>query len=123
MLALIASSFAAVSSSQIPTARELYVGCYLLVQGKDVPEAKGAAPDPYSAASCLMVVGIGAEHEAAKPEAERTFCLPSIIAANPYRDMALAYLDFYEATGGKLAAKNSIEVASAAFAAKWPCRR
>lgn len=123
MLVLLASALAVASSSNIPTARELYVGCYLLVQGKDVPEAKGPAPDPYSAAACLMIVGIGAEREAAKPEEERTFCVPSIIAGNPYREMALAYLDFYEATEGKLAERSSIDVARAAFIAKWPCRR
>ena len=121
MLALIASTF--VAASNIPTARELYVGCYLLVQGKDVPLAKGASPDPYSAASCLMVVGVGAETEAAKPQSARLFCIPSLIAANPYRDMALAYVGFYEATNGKLADMNSIQAARAAFVAKWPCPR
>lgn len=111
----------AAATPSIPTAREMYVGCYLLVQGKDVPEARGPAPDPYSAADCLIVMSIGAQHETAKSESEREFCLPSLIAANPYRDMALAYLDFYEATGGKYADQNALPIVQASLIAKWPC--
>jgi len=107
---------------KLPTGREMYVGCYLFVQGKDVPSTNDDDLEPYSAASCFLTAGAAAEAEASKAGQSRFFCLPSTTAVNPYRDMALAYIEFYEASGSKMAELSSLGVMRAALLVKWPCR-
>jgi hypothetical protein len=117
------SALAAAAAFVPPTGRELYVGCYLVIQGQDVPKSTGPSPENFSADACLMVMAIAAEREAAKPPALRTFCIPGVIVAQPYRDMALAYLDYYEKTDAKLFDQNGISVTMSALRSKWRCVR
>jgi len=108
------------ATALVPTGREAYVGCFLLTHGADVPIERD--PPMYSAAECLLLVGIGAEREEGKPIADRRFCPPNTHLPGTLSALAASYVDFYERTGGRLAGASGIDVATAAFSDKWPCR-
>lgn len=105
----------------IPSAREAYVGCYLMTRENDVPLRGGRSPDLYSAASCLMLIGIGFQHEAGKPRPQRNYCIEGPMSDDTLREMAQTYVSYYEANPG-LQNASSVRAMTDAFARRWPCR-
>ena len=108
------------------TARDLYIGCYLLVHNTDVPADQAGHALPFSAANCAVTSILAiANREGASTTKENKFrfCIPdgSQESQNPAIAMAAVYLDFYEMNGPRLAANDGVSVYVSAMILKWPC--
>jgi hypothetical protein len=106
----------------LPTARDLYIGCSLVLRKNDVPQAGKV---PYSAATCavvsleVMILHDGRDLSGGK----RRFCLPlPKDEASHATEMPRAYVEYYEAAGGRFAARDGKTVFIAAMLEKFPCK-
>lgn len=108
-----------------PTAKELYIGCYLLARDTDVPLGPDGHFANYSAANCgEQVLSTMTFREGAKPGGQFRFCLPDTPATReePAVVMAKAYLDFYERKGARLPKDTDGSGAFiVAMVETWPC--
>jgi hypothetical protein len=109
-----------------PTARDLYIGCYLLLHNTDVPADQAGTSLPFSAEKCAVtsVLAIAAREGAnTTKDNQFRFCIPdgSQESQNPAIAMAAVYLDFYEMNGPRLAANDGATVYVSAMILKWPC--
>lgn len=115
-----------------PTARDLYVGCYLYVHGNDVPKDTTGHAENYSASWCgLAAIKAVTYREGEQPEHKGlTFCLPktSEMSTDPARAMAFAYLDYYEKYISYFETKrpgtpsaDGETFYTAAMISRWPC--
>jgi hypothetical protein len=110
-----------------PTARDLYVGCSLLVNDNDVLRNSSGKAERYSAARCAGQ-GLSAityrEGWSQDKDNKYRFCLPKTPEAsqNPTRAMAYAYLEYFEANSFRVAAEDGQTNYTIAMIVKWPCK-
>lgn len=109
-----------------PTARDLYVGCYLSAHQTDVPKDAAGRFERFSGAWCdLASLKAVTNREGKRPEHKGyTFCLPESVELNTNlgRAMALAYLDYYESIVTGIAGQDGETAYTVAMIKKWPCR-
>ena len=108
-----------------PSARDMYVACYLLVNDNDALKQADGKSELYSSSYCnLASLSMIANREGKENPSKYKFCLDSRSATstNIPKAMAFAYLDFYE--GAALKDKGTDGSAAYLFAmmARWPCR-
>lgn len=109
-----------------PTPRDIYVGCYLYLQGIELPRDDQGLARPYSAARCggLAVLAI-ARREGRVPgqRNDLRFCLPDTadVDTDPARAMAAAYIDWYERTGSRMPQREYAGAFTIAMISRWPC--
>jgi hypothetical protein len=108
-----------------PTARDLYIGCYLLLRDTDVPMGSDNKPTAYSAANCgSQVLSTMTYREGAQPGQPFRFCLPDNDESRdrPALMMAQAYVDYYERKSSRVPKDTK---GSALFVVamvdRWPC--
>jgi hypothetical protein len=107
----------------VPTARDLYVGCFLFVNlDGDLRDESGRA-SPYSMQVCAATGMRAMLREGASAPAPNRFCLPQTasIRSNPGREMALAYLEYFEEHASRLADQHGPSVFLSAMINRWPC--
>lgn len=113
-----------------PKARDLYVGCSLLIRGAEtdnVKESRGnekAYTPPYSALQCsftaLIAYGYAKE---IKPGNDWEYCLPdsALLAADPVKAMAAAYVETYEKSRFPDPGKDGLTMMLYMFKIAFPC--
>lgn len=108
-----------------PTARDLYVGCYLMVHRTDVPKDNNGHPEVFSADWCgLAAIKAITYREGDRPEHKGyTFCLPKTaeMGTDPARAMAFAYMDWYESIVTGIEDKDGESAYVVSLIKKWPC--
>ena len=108
-----------------PTARDLYVGCYLYVHRYDVPKDDDGRPQIFSAAWCsLAAIKAISYREGKRPEHKgHTFCLPKTaeLSTDPARAMAFAYMDYYESIVNGIENVDGELAYTVAMIKRWPC--
>lgn len=129
-VAIVALTFSSVAQGRTvpmpePTARDLYIACYLFVHESDVPKGKDGNPQRFSPGWCQIVAmralnfreGKRLEHNGYE------FCLPktSEMATDPARAMAFAFMDHYESVVNGLKEANGTTAYAVAMIEKWPC--
>lgn len=107
-----------------PTARDMYVSCYLLANDTDVFDKPNGKHEKFSATWCgARAIAEIATHEGNGVQSKFKFCLDRDAATrtDPAKAMAYAYLDFYERAD--LRDRNADGRAAYLFAmvARWPC--
>ena len=128
MLALIPTNLASAQNlPEIrPTARDVYVGCFLYLKGTDVALGPGGHNERFSGPMCgLQALGAIA-HREGRIEGHNNklrFCLPKIaeMGSDPVRAMANVYLDYFESVGSRQASADGQLAYTAALIMKWPC--
>ena len=103
-----------------PTAADLYVGCSLFLHHTDVLDQSGS----FSATECsLVALGAIANREGHIASKFR-FCLPKDAAmrADPARQMAGAYVDYFEKQAPKIATQEGRAFFIFAMMGRWPCQ-
>lgn len=109
-----------------PTARDMYVSCFLFVNKAEAGKGDVANRPLYSATTCAATaLALIVNREGKRPNTRYTFCLPQSVDvdSDPARAMALAYLDSYEALWVKAPASGGRPAFLLAMVNKWPCSR
>jgi hypothetical protein len=109
-----------------PTARDVYVSCWLYVNNADVPKDAAGKLQPFSSERCgvYSLVAITYREGRSKTEDNRyRFCLPNTaeLSTDSPRAMAFAYVDYFESRAAQLASKDGKTAYTAAMILKWPC--
>lgn len=109
-----------------PSARDLYIGCSLLVNDNDVLKDSLGNIERYSAAACALqgfIAITNREGWSKDKDNKYRFCLPKTSEAsqNPSRAMAYAYLEYFEAHSRRIAAEDGQTNYTIAMIFKWPC--
>lgn len=112
-----------------PTARDLYLGCSLLIRDETLSAETydDRSQKPYSAISCGLAafVALGYENRI-KPGNEWVYCLPrnasTSTGVNQQKTMAMAYVDFYERIGRAKPDMAGFDMMLYAFKDTWPCK-
>lgn len=125
ILLLLAPTVSIAADDVPPTVRDLYVGCYLFVNGGKLSEESEAKP--YSEAACLsetIVISLERGGQSESKSNRWRFCVPPTveIATNPERAMAYAFLEYVEANPLFLTKSDGRATFIIAMARKWPCQ-
>ena len=107
-----------------PTPRDLYVSCYLLIQGTDVPRGEDGKAPPFGAVQCgAVALQLIASREGAENKENHKFCLDdsAAVQTNAMREMALAYINFYELRLFKNGEPEAVPYFLLAMIHRWPC--
>lgn len=109
-----------------PTARELYVGCYLATERDDVLQNSFGKIRRYSASRCegyAIEAIVYREGRSGAKDNKYRFCLPKTAQASqsPVIAMAYAYVDYYEATASRTPTMDGVTAYLTAMIVKWPC--
>lgn len=127
LLALISSqSLVAMQTSDAPnlnapSARDLYVGCYLVIKGDELAHKERiGSSKAYSADRCVMQSALTMAMFRNKPDG---FCPQANVEfeADPIRSMASMYLAFYESRAAGAGSLGGSGVMLYAAQQKWPC--
>jgi hypothetical protein len=106
-----------------PSARELYIGCSLVVRGDELdrPLDTGRAPRKHSAATCMLETSYQLTFFSRKPEG---FCPPSNASfdGNPNREMAGIFVQWFERYARRAAPFKGQTTMLLALKEKWPCK-
>lgn len=118
--------YAAAAPLQVPSARDLYIGCSLFVRQDDVLRDSDGRTRPYSATTCGLqaIMAITDREGRSNTKDNRLrFCLPGTAEASrdPATAMAYAYIDYFERVGSRLPGTDGRYVYVAAMIDKWPC--
>lgn len=107
-----------------PTARDMYISCYLLAHETDVPSRPNGKPETFSMTWCgARGLAEIAGHEGKAVESKYKFCLDDRAATqtDTLKAMAYAYLDFYENNANLNRGADGRAAFLFAMVARWPC--
>lgn len=125
MFAAVAPSFAADLPAPKPTARDLYVACYLLAHDTGVLEKDDGSAELFSSDYCKIAsLSMITNREGEANTAKYKFCLDNgaAISADPPKAMAFAYLDFFESGSIVDTGMDGSAAYLMAMMARWPCK-
>lgn len=107
-----------------PTARDMYVSCFLFVHQDDVPKSNNGTFPSYSGGRCgaVSLRLISSREGAARTTAYR-FCLDhsSATRSDPANAMAYAYLDYFESHPALTGNQDGTAMYLFAMIDRWPC--
>jgi hypothetical protein len=101
------------------SARALYVSCYLLAQGADVPRPAPNLVSPFSAMTCALHAVHAAGLRDGRPDKPGGFCMGA--SSRPGPEMGEAYVAYLEAHPAEFAAPDAEPLFHSAMQARWPC--
>ena len=107
-----------------PTARDLYIGCSLLLRDTETTNVEEGYAPPYSAIACASVVFNAYGYSSKiKPGNEWEYCTPEGAAfqANRMNAIAAAYVDTYEELRFPEPNKQGLTMMLYMLKTAWPC--
>ncbi len=107
-----------------PTARDLYIACYLLAHETDVLKRPDGKSELFGSSYCgLASISMIANREGQENPNKYKFCLDrsASTTANIPKAMAFAYLDYYEGPALKDKGVDGSAAYLFAMMARWPC--
>lgn len=108
------------AAPKLPTARELYVSCFLLLK-EDFAAGVGRQHKPETCAG-FALIGI-ATREGRAADNKYRFCLPKddFGRDDTTESMAAAYIEYYDRQARVLPQDKAREAFTMAMIEKWPC--
>lgn len=106
-----------------PSARDMYVSCYLLVRREPVSRGPDGSRPSYAPETCTLMslAAIRDRESAAAPKPHFCLAMTAEVEKSPPDAMAYAYLDFFERRGSALAGLDGRAAYIAAMISRWPC--
>lgn len=113
-------------SRPAPTAKEVYLGCSLLIRDEELASEiyEDGKQKPYSSLSCgvTALLALGYQRKI-KPGNTWEYCMPenASTTTNRLRAMAATYVDFYDRQGSQGLDIQGLTMMLIAFKTVWPC--
>jgi hypothetical protein len=107
-----------------PTARDMYVACYLFANETDVPKATGGTAELFSGHYCALAsISMIVNREGNRNINKYKFCLDDAAStrSNIPMAMAYAYIDYFEGPAFKDKGVDGSSAYLFAMIARWPC--
>ncbi len=128
VVALTVALWTSVSAAELPapkpTARDMYVACYLLAHDSDVPKRASGQAEQFSSSYCAAAsLSMIANREGKENTSKYRFCLDrgAATSANIPKAMAFAYLDYFEGPALRDKGVDGMPAYLFAMMERWPC--